>query len=204
MKSPPKISGRALAEKVGLSEGRVRQIVNGYKTEGGQVIEITAPTDTLTRIAEELKIDAADMQAAGREDVAEILRRATPPRVGITEEGDLWLSDNSQELEALRAWLDAGDDNTRPPTIALALWDVDQLLDAAKQKHEDELRLLNFAIFSRGTSAAGGDGNVDADHAGDPASNTQPGSGPEVIEFEAEVTEHEEDMSKQRRDAPRS
>lgn len=159
MKRPPKVSGRKLAEQVGLSEGRIRQIVNGYRTEAGVVLEIEAPTDTLARIAEVLQIGADEMAGAGRADVAAQLREN--PRVGMTEDGALWLSDNSEEVAALRVWLNEDEPGTAPPTIALALWEVDELLDAAKAKHRDEMHLLNLIIAAR--RSKGGDGDAD-DH----------------------------------------
>lgn len=168
MKKAPKTSGRQLGLDIGLSEGRIRQIVNGYKTEAGMVLEIVAPADTLARIAEHLKISADDMRNAGRPDVATLLDER--PRVGVTEDGELWLSDNTEELDALRAWVAQEDPHGSPPTIALSLWEVDELLEAAKVKHRDEMRLLSFMVHAVGSSKRnGGDGNADSDKPGGPA-----------------------------------
>lgn len=147
--SRPKMSRRKLAEAVDLSEGRVRQIVNGYKTEGGSVIDIVAPADTLARIAEVLELTAGALEGAGRADVAELLR--TSPRVGVTEEGDLWIADLEEEIALLEAWLQT-DRSDRPPAQALALWSTDELMAAAARAHRDEVKLLNYVVHTLRTS----------------------------------------------------
>lgn len=152
-------SRRQLADDVELSEGRVRQIINGYKTEGGSVIPIVAPTDTVGRMAGELDIQPAQMSAAGREDVADYLR--ANPRLGITEEGDLWLSDDSQEKDLLRDWVSSGMDE-RPPPQALGLWTAEQLLEAGTQAHREEVRLLNYAIHVMRTRRKAGQEHGDS------------------------------------------
>lgn len=160
MKTWPTVSGRELAKRVGLSEGRIRQIVNGYKKEAGVVLDVIGPADTVARIAAEVGIEASEMDAAGRPDVAEMLR--DKPSVGVTEEGDLWLSDRSLELEALREWLDQDDPSGSPPVVALSLWEVEELLEAARVKHRDEVLLLNHVIRVASSSRRkGGDGDAD-------------------------------------------
>jgi len=145
----PKMSRRKLADAVGLSEGRVRQIVNGYKTEGGSVIEIIAPPDTLARIAEELGLSADSMASAGRGDVADLLRNSA--RVGVTEEGDLWIAAIDDELQLLEEWLQT-DHAEPPPAAALSLWRTEQLLEAASRAHRDEVKLLNYVIHTLRTN----------------------------------------------------
>lgn len=147
---------RQLAKDAGLSEGRVRQIVNGYKTEGGSVIEIVAPTETLARLADVLQIEA-DALEESREDVAEYLRGS---RVVVTSKNEIWISDNSRELAALRDWIDAGA-TPPPPLIALGLWDAQHLLDGAKKKYAEDIRLLRYLVKLYGSDVAGGDGNVE-------------------------------------------
>lgn len=135
------VSGRRLAEMVDLSEGRVRQIVNGYRTEAGQVLAIEGPTDTVVRMAEALNITAEEMLEAGREDVAKDLYEM--PTVGVTEEGDLWLSSPEHEYDVLREWL-ANEPAGAPPLSVLRLWDVPELLEAARVRHQDEMRLQKY------------------------------------------------------------
>lgn len=172
MKSP-KLSGRKLAELVGLSEGRIRQILNGYKSEGGQLIPIIGPADTVARMAEAVGVSAKEMREAGREDVA---AEMTPLRsIGLTEDGGLWLSDTNDRLAELRRWMDdpEGADAGQPPPIGpLSLWDFEQLLEAVLVKHQDEIRLKDYFIemFGRKQTSypvandpysSGGDGDAD-------------------------------------------
>lgn len=142
IKSRRGFSNRDLAKLVNLSEGRIRQIINGYRTEAGTVLEISAPVDTLVRIANALDITPAALSEAGREDAAEVLR--SNPRVGIAEDGSLWLAGNAREHEAMRAWLD--DPDGPPPASVLQLWTLEVLLEAAAKKHRDEVRLLNHMM----------------------------------------------------------
>lgn len=83
---PPKMSIRALGRRVGLSEGRVRQIINGYQSMQGQVLEVTGPAETVARLAFAAGVDAEALESVGRRDAAEVLARleapdATPIRV---------------------------------------------------------------------------------------------------------------------------
>lgn len=168
----PKLSGRKLAERVGLSEGRIRQILNGYRIEGGQVIQIIGPADTVARMAEAAGVPAAEMRAAGREDAADEM--SPLKSIGVTEAGDLWLADNADRLVAMREWLDSvqfTDAIETPPIELLSLWDFEQLMEAALVKHKDELRLKDYFIemFGRRQTSSpmapdpvfGGDGNAD-------------------------------------------
>lgn len=157
MKAPPKTSGRQLAEMVGLSEGRIRQIVNGYKSEAGMVLPIVGPADTVARLAAALEIAPDEFVAAGREDVADILRGDITS--GVTEEGDLWLADLNEHRVALAAWLDAGVESD-PPEGPLMLWHMDALLRAVARKHRDETHFLN-ALLTIARKPKGGDGDAD-------------------------------------------
>lgn len=151
MAGPPKISGRQLAERVKMSEGRIRQIVNGYKTEGGTVIEVSAPADTLARLALELGIDAHALGDAGRADAGEIVAVAGhQARVGVRPDGTFWVSDGSEELAALQDWIEAGDPSKTPPALALQLWDVNDLLDAAKRRWADDVHAMSHLLEKAG------------------------------------------------------
>lgn len=158
MKGPPKVSGRKLAEMATLSEGRVRQIVNGYKSEAGMTLPVVAPPDTLARLGAALELDPDDFEQVGRPDVAEILRGEVSS--GVTEEGHLWLFDENEHRIALAEWLEAGNETVPPPRSALMLWEMPALLDAVAKKHEDEVRFLNN-INAILRSEKGGDGNAD-------------------------------------------
>lgn len=145
LKRPPKKSMRKLADEVGLSEGRVRQIINGYQSMGGQIIAIVGPADTVARLAQAAGVTPEQMRSAGRPDAADVM---SPLRgVGVTEEGDLWISDHELETEDLVEWLGRPENERgRPPTRSLVLWDTEQLLEAAAERHRDEIRLLQHFV----------------------------------------------------------
>lgn len=70
----PKLSQRGLADRAGLSEGRARQIINGYASVGqGQFVEVVGPAETVARLFQVLDLTPEQASAAGRDDVAEIL-----------------------------------------------------------------------------------------------------------------------------------
>lgn len=165
MKGPLKVSGRKLAEMALLSEGRVRQIVNGYKTEAGMTLPIVAPADTLARLGAALELGPEDFERVDRPDVAEILRGEISS--GVTEEGDLWLLDENEHRIALADWLETGDETVPPPRSALMLWEMSALLDAVAKKHEDETRFLNNLITIL-RSEKGGDTHAAATHTREP------------------------------------
>lgn len=69
------LSGRKAAERAGISEGRWRQIVNGYQTPSAKIqIPVIAPPDTLARMAQVVKVTPEQLEEAGRRDAAEVLR----------------------------------------------------------------------------------------------------------------------------------
>ena len=70
------LSVRTLAPLAGISEGRWRQIVNGYQSVGrGEFVAVTAPALTLARMARAVGLDAPALRAAGRTDAADELER---------------------------------------------------------------------------------------------------------------------------------
>lgn len=142
----PKMGVRAAAENAGISEGRWRQITKGYQATGGGHIPVPGPAETLARMAEAVGVTAEQMEAASRPDVANEMR--TLRSVGVTEQGDLWLDDHSQELSELRDWLETltEDDVPQPPTRPLMLWDYEQLLEAMAAKVRDEMQLKDHFI----------------------------------------------------------
>jgi transcriptional regulator with XRE-family HTH domain len=71
-----RLSGREAARRAGISEGRWRQIVNGYQVVAKGVYHSTAgaPADTVARMAQAVYIEPDALEAAGRGDAAEELR----------------------------------------------------------------------------------------------------------------------------------
>lgn len=65
------LSARKAATIAGISEGRWRQIVNGYQVpSAGTHIKVTAPADTLARMASTVGVTPDQLSAAGRSDAA--------------------------------------------------------------------------------------------------------------------------------------
>ncbi|MBO9523147.1 MAG: hypothetical protein J7518_16565 [Nocardioidaceae bacterium] len=78
MAGPPKVSARELGRRIGMSDARVRQIINGYSSQGGQVLTVHGPATTVARIALTLGITAQELRDVGRADAAEALVRIGP------------------------------------------------------------------------------------------------------------------------------
>ncbi len=77
------LSAREAAKRAGLSEGRWRQIASGYqRPRAGVVVEVTAPPDTLARMAVVVGLTPEDLEAAGRSDAAAALRQSWPAAEG--------------------------------------------------------------------------------------------------------------------------
>lgn len=78
-----RLTARRAATKAGMSEGRWRQIVNGYQSVGrGRSIPVIGVPVTLARMALAVDLTADDMAGVGRADVADIMRdlaRGTTP-----------------------------------------------------------------------------------------------------------------------------
>lgn len=70
------ISARKAASLAGMSDARWRHIVNGYQPIArNEQIAVTAPAQTLARMAKVVGVDADQLRAAGREDAADELER---------------------------------------------------------------------------------------------------------------------------------
>lgn len=68
------LSARKVATEMGISDTRLRHIVNGYQPIGnGQVINVVGPPETLARAAHTLGVTADQLREAGRSDAAEVL-----------------------------------------------------------------------------------------------------------------------------------
>lgn len=63
----------------GLSEGRLRQIVNGYQSVAGHHLRVVAPADTLARVARVVGVDVCALREVGRGDAADVLEHLAPP-----------------------------------------------------------------------------------------------------------------------------
>jgi transcriptional regulator with XRE-family HTH domain len=72
-----RLSGREAARRAGISEGRWRQIVNGYMvvTKGVYSPVVGAPADTIARMAQSVDVTPEQLEQVGRADAAEELRR---------------------------------------------------------------------------------------------------------------------------------
>lgn len=69
------LSARKAADLAGISEGRWRQIVNGYQTPSAGVhIQVSGPADTVARMARVVGVTRAELINAGREDAADALQ----------------------------------------------------------------------------------------------------------------------------------
>lgn len=70
------LSARKAAEKAGISEGRWRQIVNGYQVvTKGTYVPVRGPADTLAVMAQTVDIQPEQLAEAGRPDAAEELKK---------------------------------------------------------------------------------------------------------------------------------
>lgn len=96
------------------------------------------------------KIDTGLMWEAGSAmRIWEGTGEAVVRGIVVDDDGTLHITDNSEELNALRHYLaTAGPDglDAEPPAAALRLWPVEDLLQAAMLKHRDEMDLLNHII----------------------------------------------------------
>jgi transcriptional regulator with XRE-family HTH domain len=64
-----KLSARAAAELAGMSDARWRNIVSGYQSAGrGQYIAVSAPPETLARMAQAVGVSAKELFEVGRMD----------------------------------------------------------------------------------------------------------------------------------------
>lgn len=149
-----KRSVRSLAPEVGVSDTRIRHIINGYQPVGrGQVIEIEAPADTLAKLAQAVGLTASDLIRAGRNDAAELLS----PTAEWVEDDYFAVSTAPFETAAdlLREYLETPprDRPVTPPVECLVLWSVDDLLDGIEEAHKREVRFMK-SLVSKSPRAA--------------------------------------------------
>jgi transcriptional regulator with XRE-family HTH domain len=65
-----RLSARKAAARVGLSEARWRQIMNGYQSVGGQKVPVFGPPETIARMAAAVGVTSDQLRAVAREDAA--------------------------------------------------------------------------------------------------------------------------------------
>ncbi|GAB3213284.1 hypothetical protein GCM10027294_43410 [Marinactinospora endophytica] len=75
------MSQNAAARAAGISGTRWRQIVKGYGTASGVVVQVTGPAETVARMARVVGVTPEELEEAGRDDAADQLREieATDP-----------------------------------------------------------------------------------------------------------------------------
>ncbi|MFE2424852.1 helix-turn-helix domain-containing protein [Streptomyces hokutonensis] len=97
-----RLSGREAARRVPISETRWRQIVNGYQDVGGVRIPVTAPDETLVRMAQVVNVTSEQLRKAGRDSAAEILDELSQPPTPASTPG---ASASNAQIEAITALL---------------------------------------------------------------------------------------------------
>lgn len=107
----PRLSMRSAAKKAGLSEGRWRQIENGFsQLGGGNQMPVKAPAETLARMAWVVGAAPSQLNEVGREDAGQALLAlihkppTQRPEATQDESGDSAAEeDEIYELEAARS-----------------------------------------------------------------------------------------------------
>jgi hypothetical protein len=117
----PKLSIRAAAKKIGLSEGRWRQIESGYQTPtAGVQTPVIAPAETLARMAHVVGVTADELRSADRADAASLLEVPDFGQAGSPNE--FWRPEHGPRLSLLEQWIEisflADDVDAAVPTIA--------------------------------------------------------------------------------------
>lgn len=97
-----RLSGREAAKRAGLSETRWRQIVNGYQDVGGVRIPVTAPDETLVRMAQVVSLTSDQLRHAGRSIAADLLDELAAPPTAASTPG---ASGGDAQVEAITALL---------------------------------------------------------------------------------------------------
>lgn len=126
-----------------------------------QVQDAGGPSNTLQTAIENGRLSNLTPRTARKVDAGLMWEKGSAMRIWegrgeavsrgvlVDDDGTLHLSDNSEELSALRHYLaTVGPDgaDAEPPTIALRLWSAEELMKAAIIKHRDETDLLNHFI----------------------------------------------------------
>lgn len=95
------LSGRKAAALAGISEGRFRQIVNGYQVvRAGVYVPVEGPPDTVARLAQTVGVTPEQLDEAGRADAAEELRALPAERDPAALPSLEQIAERQRELEA--------------------------------------------------------------------------------------------------------
>lgn len=95
-----KMSAREAARRAGISDARWRQITSGYQTVSGTRVPVSAPAETVARMAQVVGVTSEQLATAGREDAAEALRDLAPP--GEPEQGPPTVEELAAELAEVK------------------------------------------------------------------------------------------------------
>src|SRR3954452_16641396 len=71
-----RISQREAARRSGISETRWRQLVSGYQVVSRAKVPVRSPDETLARMARAVGVTAEQLEEAGRDTAAAVLRNA--------------------------------------------------------------------------------------------------------------------------------
>jgi hypothetical protein len=140
-------SVRRLAAMAGISEGRWRQIVNGYQSVGrGDYAAVTAPALTLARMARTVGVDSDALRAVGRADAADELDRLEPePAATVGRAADLHPAEIAirkiEEVIDFKGLTDSMRVDTVRGIIVLYRRDVARSEAAPRSEDEPEQRL---------------------------------------------------------------
>lgn len=69
-----RLSQREAARRAGLSEARWRQLVSGFQLVSRTKVPVRSPDETLARMARAVGVTAEQLEAAGRDGAAAVLR----------------------------------------------------------------------------------------------------------------------------------
>lgn len=179
----PSLSRRGVAEAIGMSEARVRQIINGYASAGrGQTVQVIAPAATLARLAAAVGVSAEALTAAGRPDAANEMqeqRKAAHGR-GVILDSDSY----ERALAAMEAWIGDSDPDgeVHPPASTLWLYTPRQLADnlaeqvAALEAAQFDASRRYFQLLTRGKRGEDNETEITDDR--DTAPTTRAGESP--------------------------
>lgn len=148
------LSFRAIAAQIGMSDARVRNIINGYQAVGrGQRIDITGPEDTVAKIAAVVQVTPEQLEAAGRHDAARALRRRLPGGE-MPDWARMNLDDASWRHvvathEEIREWAE-DPENFLPPESILEYFKTDSLLAEIEGRMAQAERVLNPYFWQQG------------------------------------------------------
>lgn len=131
----PRLSIREISKLAGLSEARWRQIEKGYQTPRKDFhVPVTAPADTLGRMAHAAGVSPKELREVGRQDAANWLDNMLgagddPPPVEITRV-------DVDGYEAFQAAVEGTPPELRDLALRLALQAVEAVKEAGGHSKE--------------------------------------------------------------------